>query len=61
MLELISFTNVAKFGWVFFSLGQGDMCAQLDQMDLENTLCIVACFMKKGKSYQNDLMWPLQL
>jgi len=24
----------AQFGWVFFPLGQGDGCAQLDWMDL---------------------------
>ena len=31
------FTYYAQFEWGFFSLGQGDGCAELDRTDLEKT------------------------
>ena len=43
----------------FFSLGQGDGCAQLPRMNLDKLSAHVASSMKKREFSQNDFMWSV--
>ena len=51
--------TMPNLGGIFLTLGHCDVCARLDQMDLENKIIITCCLLPcKVSISPNFLMWP---